>query len=97
MPRKLLNPRINTDKHYAVKVQGDSMEPTIRDGDPVFIEPYKGDFANNRIYIIKRQDDVFVKRLKKAEGESYQIISDNLDYLPYTLNESEFQIIGRVV
>lgn len=94
--RKLLNPKVNPAKHHAIRASGDSMEPTIKDGDVIFVEPFAGDFANNRVYIIKRQDDVFVKRLKK-EPTGYEIISDNPDYLPYKLKDNEIQIIGRVV
>lgn len=94
--RKLLNPKVNPEKHYAVRVLGDSMEPTFKSGDVIFFELYNGDFANNRVYIIKRQDDVLVKRLKKS-GDVFEIMSDNTDYLPYTLSANEFQIIGRVV
>ena len=94
--RKLLNPKVNLAKHHAIRALGDSMEPTIKDGDVIFVEPFAGDFANNRVYIIKRQDDVFVKRLKK-ENDSFEIISDNPDYLPYKLQHNEIQIIGRVV
>ena len=72
------------------------MEPTFKDGDAIFVEPYNGDFANNRIYIIKRQDDVLIKRLKKS-GDMFEVISDNPDYLPYSISANEFQIIGRAV
>ena len=94
--RKLLNPKVNPEKHHAVRVSGDSMEPTFKDGDAIFVEPYNGDFANNRIYIIKRQDDVLIKRLKKS-GDMFEVISDNPDYLPYSISANEFQIIGRAV
>ena len=94
--RKLLNPKVNPAKHHAIRASGDSMEPTIKDGDVIFVEPFVGDFANNRVYIIKRQDDVFVKRLKK-EGDAFEIISDNPDYLPCKLKNDEIQIIGKVV
>ena len=94
--RKLLNPKVNPAKHHAIRASGDSMEPTIKDGDVIFVEPFVGDFANNRVYIIKRQDDVFVKRLKK-EPTGYEIISDNPDYLPCKLKNDEIQIIGKVV
>lgn len=94
--RKLLNPKVNPAKHHAIRASGDSMEPTIKDGDVIFVEPFAGDFANNRVYIIKRQDDVFVKRLKK-EPTGYEIISDNPDYLPCKLKNDEIQIIGKVV
>lgn len=94
--RKLLNPRVDPAKHHGIRVVGDSMEPTFKDGDVIFIEAYTGDFANNRVYIIKRQDDVFIKRLKKS-GELFEIISDNPDYESYKLEHEKIQIIGRVV
>ena len=94
--RKLLNPRVDPAKHHGIRVVGDSMEPTFKDGDVIFIEAYTGDFANNRVYIIKRQDDVFIKRLKK-NGELFEIISDNPDYESYKLEHEKIQIIGRVV
>lgn len=94
--RKLLNPRVDPAKHHGIRVHGDSMEPTFKDGDVIFVEPFTGDFANNRVYIIKRKDDVFIKRLKKS-GELFEIISDNPDYESYKLEHEKIQIIGRVV
>ena len=94
--RKLLNPRVDPAKHHGIRVHGDSMEPTFKDGDVIFVEPFTGDFANNRVYIIKRQDDVFIKRLKKS-GELFEIISDNPDYESYKLEHEKIQIIGRVI
>ena len=94
--RKLLNPRVDPAKHHGIRVQGDSMEPTFKDGDVIFVEAYNGDFVNNRIYIIKRQGDIFIKRVKKS-GDTFDIISDNADYENYKLERPEFEIIGRVV
>ena len=74
---------------YPRQIKGDGRgHPCDIIGTPVF--------ANNRVYIIKRQDDVFIKRLKKS-GELFEIISDNPDYESYKLEHEKIQIIGRVV
>jgi len=94
--RKMLNARVDPTKHQALRVHGDAMEPTFKDGDVIFAEPFSGDFANNRAYIIKREHDVSIRRLRR-ESDLLEIISDNPDYENYKLESGKVEIIGRVV
>ena len=79
---------------YAIKVEGDSMYPTLKNGDVVVCEVtgWHGD----GIYVIKTHEFSFVKRVI-LQPDGYQVISDNALYPPYQVSpEEDTFIVGRV-
>ncbi len=65
----------------ALLARGDSMEPTIRNGALLLLDrsvqhPREG------IHVIKRGDDVLVKRIQLIGTRSVRLISDNTRYIP---------------
>ena len=79
----------------ASKIRGDSMEPTIFNGDTVICDNLG--FQEDGIYAIIYQGKGFVKRLQTVSG-GMKIISDNPAYEPMLANSEadEFKVIGRV-
>ena len=78
----------------ALVVHGDSMYPTVKDGDIVVCdsEGWKGD----GVYVIKNNDFAFVKRVV-FQTDGYQVISDNSLYPPYKIPpEDDTVIVGKV-
>lgn len=77
---------------------GDSMLPTIADGDPLIVEASAGDIIDGRIYVFTIGDGAYVKRLRRGPGKLI-MISDNPDWptreeaIP---PDEHFQLIGRV-
>ena len=78
--------------HRSFDVAGDSMEPTLFEGDKVicsYLEPtlWENSIKNNYVYVVVTQGDVLVKRLhnKVKESKSITLISDNNYYEPYDL------------
>ena len=82
-------------------VEGDSMEPTLYDGDCILVDT--GDclrIENNRIYVINVDDGVRVKRLIKQLNGDIIIKSDNPNYPTEVLNHNDdipFKVLGRVI
>ena len=79
----------------ASRIRGDSMEPTIFNGDTVICDNLG--FQEDGIYAIIYQGKGFVKRLQTVSG-GMKIISDNPAYEPMLANSEadEFKVIGRV-
>lgn len=80
----------------AAYVRGDSMEPTLFDGDRIIFDDMGYD-GQDGIYAVIYNGSGFVKRLQKR-NDSLRIISDNKIYAPIEeASESEnFTIIGKV-
>ncbi len=82
-------------KAYAVKVKGNSMSPTIKDGDYVIFVP-NAEIKNGDIVIARDEwNEVVLKRYRIKNGEVF-LTSDNPEY-PTIKPNSDYQIIGRVM
>lgn len=81
-------------------VVGDSMEPTICQGDIILINREKTNPSSDSIFLIRQDNNLLVKRLQPIPGNAVMVISDNRMYHQYqvVLTESaDFQILGQVV
>lgn len=80
----------------ATYVRGDSMEPTLFNGDTIICDNLGYD-GKDGLYIIHYKGMGFVKRLKKTSG-GISIISDNPVYEPMFESGSseDFRVIGKV-
>lgn len=78
----------------ALRVKGDSMEPTLRPGDIVVcdLNGWQGD----GVYVIRDQDSAYVKRVRRVR-EGLEVISDNVAYKPWSCPSEELVLVGRVV
>ena len=84
----------------AFEISGDSMLPTITNGDLVVCEPVERGtpLRDNHIYVIVT-DVVVAKRIQQIKGEDTQLrlISDNGSvYRPYTVDRDEVRQILKV-
>lgn len=81
----------------AIKVSGDSMEPTFSYDDIVFINRQKTDLSRGGVFVIRTEHGLFIKRISKRIDGKIDIISDNKEYSKMTLYPQEIELIGRVV
>lgn len=83
----------------ALPVQGDSMLPTLKEGDVIFVDTAHRQPSPDGIYALA--DDfggVIVKRLESHGGNGQvRIISDNPLHQPYERSIEEMFIFGRYV
>jgi len=89
--------------HRSFDVAGDSMEPTLFEGDKVvcsFLEPalWESSLKDNYVYVVVTRADVLVKRVINRIGEEKKIelISDNNFYEPYSVGINEVREIWYV-
>jgi phage repressor protein C with HTH and peptisase S24 domain len=88
---------------FSVQVHGDSMEPTLHDGDFVVFTTYIGDamdIPNGKVVVVRNHHgELIVKRLTKING----LIALTLDHLKYPpippekAQEEELRIVGIAV
>lgn len=95
--------RLSADKPEnlsIVRVSGDSMAPTLLDGDDILVERVDGGTRmRDGIYVLNRDDALLVKRvsLRPVRGR-LDITSDNTAYPSWTdCDASEVRIVGRVI
>lgn len=83
-----------------ITIFGDSMMPTLRDGDIVVVDTSAKVISTDAMYAFNLDDDLFVKRIQRV-GRGLRVISDNAIYPAYTLSADEldhgFIVHGRVV
>lgn len=99
MPTKFLP--TPTQDLFFIKAKGDSMEPTISDGDMLMFRKTDGTLPPvNSVVLCRRGEGLKIKRLSKFNGEDgtgYRLVSDNkAKYEPFPADES-VQILGKLV
>jgi len=80
----------------AIAVTGDSMEPTLRDGDEILVDR-TARAVRDGVYVVRVGDALLVKRLDLGHPARVVLISDNQVYRPVELAPDELEVIGRVV
>lgn len=83
-----------------VQVHGDSMEPTLFNGETIVIDTKVSRIDVSGIYVIKAGADVLVKRIQRKFDGTLVLKSDNAAYEPETLSPVEagaVEVQGRMV
>ena len=96
----LINGYSNKKRYSIINASGNSMSPTIDNGDKLIVEHWNGgQIQDNKIYVFCFNNDFFVKRLSKNLDEII-IKSDNPEYRIRTINgntSAELTLIGKIV
>ncbi|MDY4480262.1 MAG: S24 family peptidase [[Pasteurella] aerogenes] len=80
-------------------VDGDSMYPTLKDGEEIVIDRSKKELREGRIFVLNHMGTMWVKRVR-VNYDSIELISDNNFYNPITITQDEAEqlnVIGQVV
>ena len=90
----------DASKLSIIRVEGDSMAPTLADGDEILVD--RGDSAarlRDGIYVLRRDEALMVKRLAiDPSGRRATIKSDNDAYPSWAgCDLASIDIVGRVV
>ncbi len=89
----------DTGGQLAVQVKGDSMEPSLRDGDLVVFKLYTGDFSdipNGKVVVVRdKNGELLVRRLVRIDGVM-MLVPDNPKYPPMQPS-ADLQIVGVAV
>jgi hypothetical protein len=81
------------------RVEGDSMEPTLHNGDQVLLDRTRTRATRDGIYGLRREEDIQVKRVAvDPRSGLLTIISDNPQYPRWDgVSPEQIEIIGRVI
>ncbi len=88
---------VSPDRAALIQVVGDSMAPTINDGDTILIDTDDTSVRGENIYVGGHDNDLFVKHVKRLMG-GLLLSSVNRAYPDITFSAEEaegVQIIGR--
>ncbi|MFQ5672982.1 MAG: XRE family transcriptional regulator [Nitrospinales bacterium] len=88
-------------KLVAVTVSGDSMEPTLKNGDVILVNLNLGYLMDNAIYVLNVDGTLLVKRIERLVAGGVVLRSDNKLVSPDQNIDNEqagrLDIVGRVV
>lgn len=81
-----------------MRVAGDSMLPTLQNGDTVMIDTGRKHIKEGAIFALRVDETVIIKRLGYRVGGKVMIISDNRqEFESYEADPSEVHILGQVI
>ena len=82
---------------FVARGSGDSMTPTMMDGDIVLIDTaQKRIDQQDRIWALSYGDLGMIKRVRRLPGGTYRIMSDNSAVSPIDATDDELYVVGRV-
>ncbi len=101
-PQILLNQGISPSRLFAMPVKGDSMEPSLYDGDIIIVKrPNYPPRMLEGVFVIRIDEQIFVKRIQFNKFASrLRIDSDNTFYDSYVIQGEDLnavEIIGEAV
>ena len=83
-----------------IEVHGDSMEPTLSNGDLILLDTRHGKVMDNAVYALQHNGTLLVKRIQRRLDGSLVVKSDNPRYEPESLTRDAAEslgVVGRVV
>jgi phage repressor protein C with HTH and peptisase S24 domain len=100
MPQDWLRPLIKGrfDELFVARGEGDSMMPTLMDGDLVVVDTAQRQInKQDRLWCLSYGDLGMIKRVRKLPTGGYEIMSDNPTVTSITAYDDEMHVVGRVV
>ena len=93
--------RVTDEKNLKIfKASGDSMADTIDDGNILLVDIGRLDYQNGGVFLLQKNNDWFIKRLRLKMSGELEVISDNPKYSTETFRPDEdinIQIRGRII
>ena len=90
-----------SDRSFLVEINGNSMEPTLEDGDYALVDPDNIDYVKNKIYIVTYNGESFIKRMViDNKSKIIMLKSDNPEYEDILITkdmQAYLKIEGRVI
>ncbi len=89
-----LAPWAQPERLTCVRAAGDSMEPTIRDGNLVAVDSGRTDPLEGQLFAVRTDAGLVVKRLRQTAGR-WLLTSDNPAHAPRPVGKDD-RILGQV-
>lgn len=99
LPKAVIDKKLSVGKIDAIKVHGDSMHPTIKENDIIFVATNMREVYDNKIYVIRYDEEIRVKRIFKRRGEKVLLRSDNTIYPDeeISIHDEAVAVLGQVI
>lgn len=102
LPRDLIRRKLGLDPANLAIIDhaGDSMWPTLHDGDSLVVNTAQRDIADGKIYTFSTGHDLMTKRLQRRIDGSVLVTSDNDGFPPEAIRPSDqapLYVFGEVV
>ncbi len=94
LPRSALPEWARVDGLICIRASGDSMEPTLKDGDLIVLDRTRIEPLDDQAFVAQTADGLVVKRLRR-EGGRWLLASDNRAYPPRPVGPED-RLAGRV-
>lgn len=78
-------------------MQGNSMEPTINDGDTLLVNVTQRDIVDGSLYAIRDGNTALIKRIQRHPAGRLRLICDNPIYTVIEVETASVDIIGKVI
>ena len=91
----LLSHSIDPEQSNIISVRGASMEPTLPDGCSILVDRKRREPQEGRIYVMRTDDGLVVKRVGRDEEGNWQIESEHPAWPPVPWSDTT-EIIGEV-
>ena len=91
----LLSHSIDPEQSHIISVRGESMEPTLPDGCSILVDRKRREPHEDRIYVMRTEEGLVVKRLGLDEEGRWEIRSDSPDWRITPMSPGT-EIIGEV-
>ena len=87
------------NKLSVITASGDSMHPTIDNGDFLLVDEGVNTIRTDSIYVAVVNDSLYVKRFQKTPRNTLLMISDNSAYERFELDpdRDDVRVIGKVI
>lgn len=100
-PSSFLHRKGNPAKMVVMRVEGQSMQPEIMDGDVVLIDQSKTNIRLGRIFALSIEEAIYLKRIDLLPGKAI-LKSVNPDYPPVEIEltgqlADQMRVIGQVL
>ncbi|MGH7917741.1 MAG: S24 family peptidase, partial [Candidatus Binataceae bacterium] len=80
-----------------VEVLGDSMAPTIKEGDLILADLRENRFRFDGVYLLRAGEELVIKRLQRRPDDTLSVRGDNQAYEPQDVSPEAIAVIGRVI
>jgi phage repressor protein C with HTH and peptisase S24 domain len=91
--------RLNTEPRNLLLIEalGDAMTPTLEEADLLLVDLGEPHFRHDGVYVLRRENDLEVRRLQRRPDGTLNVICDNAAYPPSVIATDSIHVIGRVI
>ena len=86
---------IDPRQSHIISVRGESMDPTLPDGCSILVDHNRREPQDGRIYVMRTEQGLVVKRLRLDDMRHWEMLSDNPDWETMPMRYGT-DIIGEV-